>query len=140
MTEYFSAYYAENRARYAAQRANRREEIALYNAEWRVRNPGYHNVYRAEHREMCLAKEHRRRALKRGNGGTHTAADISSQFTRQKGLCFYCHEKLLAYHVDHVMPLVRGGSNGPENLVIACPSCNMRKNARHPMDFAGVLF
>jgi 5-methylcytosine-specific restriction endonuclease McrA len=34
---------------------------------------------------------------------------------------------------------VLGGSNGPENIVIACPHCNQSKNAKHPMDFCGRL-
>jgi len=44
------------------------------------------------------------------------------------------------YHVDHVTPLVLDGSNGPENFVIACAACNLCKGAKHPMDFAGILF
>jgi len=43
------------------------------------------------------------------------------------------------YHVDHRVPIARGGSNGPENLVIACPDCNRRKNAQMPHEFAGRL-
>lgn len=74
---------------------------------------------------------HRRRARQRGNGGNYTAQDVQNQYTRQKGKCYYCKIKLgsgkKAYHVDHVIPLARGGSNGPENLVIACPTCNLKK-------------
>lgn len=33
----------------------------------------------------------------------------------------------VAYHVDHDVPLTRGGSNGPENLCLSCSACNMRK-------------
>jgi 5-methylcytosine-specific restriction endonuclease McrA len=75
-----------------------------------------------------------------GNGGTHTAADVAAQRARQRGRCYWCHEKVgKSYHVDHVMPLALGGSNGPENIVIACISCNLRKSAKHPMDWAGRL-
>jgi len=38
------------------------------------------------------------------------------------------------------MPVILGGSNGPANIVAACPHCNQRKAAKHPMDFAGILF
>jgi 5-methylcytosine-specific restriction endonuclease McrA len=65
---------------------------------------------------------------------------VRDQYGRQRGRCYYCHEKVGdSYHVDHVIPLALGGGNGPENLVIACPRCNLTKYAKHPMDFAGVL-
>lgn len=43
------------------------------------------------------------------------------------------------YHVDHVIPLVQGGSNGPENLVISCPLCNVSKGGRLPQEFGNRL-
>jgi 5-methylcytosine-specific restriction endonuclease McrA len=43
------------------------------------------------------------------------------------------------YHVDHVTPLALEGSDGPENIVLACSHCNQSKGAKHPMDFAGVM-
>lgn len=46
---------------------------------------------------------------------------------------------MLHRHIDHVWPLSKGGSNGPENLVLACAECNLRKSAKTPMEFAGVL-
>ena len=68
-------------------------------------------------------------------------ADVAAQRTRQKGRCYWCGEKTgRHYHVDHVVPLIKGGSNGPENLVIACAACNLSKKDRHPMDFAGRMF
>lgn len=42
--------------------------------------------------------------------------------------CFYCPG--LAETVDHVVPLVRGGTNYEGNLVPACRSCNSSKAAR----------
>lgn len=46
---------------------------------------------------------------------------------RRKGLpCAYCHAP--AETVDHVVPLVRGGTNYEGNLVPACRSCNSSKS------------
>ena len=35
------------------------------------------------------------------------------------------------YHVDHVMPLSRGGSNAPENIVLACQRCKNDSKHNH---------
>ena len=40
----------------------------------------------------------------------------------------YCWTPLTSYHVDHVVPLSRGGGNGVDNICLACPSCNSSKN------------
>lgn len=68
-----------------------------------------------------------RRSRKLGNGGSHTAADLRRLFNRFKGKCAYCGAD--AQHVDHVVPLARGGSNSIGNLLPACKSCNLSKHA-----------
>jgi hypothetical protein len=35
-----------------------------------------------------------------------------------------------AMHVDHVIPVSKGGENKIENLVVACEKCNESKRAR----------
>jgi len=117
-------------------RANNRK----YAAAHREAQLDRERKYRAENPEAARAHNHDRAARLRGAQGTHTGADIAAQRTRQKGRCYWCGEQVgRRYHVDHVTPLVLGGSNGPENLVIACPFCNLSKHDKHPMVFAGVL-
>lgn len=50
-------------------------------------------------------------------------------YARDNHECVYCGngEKL---SIDHVVPLVKGGSNDPSNLVTACLSCNLSKGAK----------
>lgn len=85
-------------------------------------------------------KHFRREAARKANGGSHSDEDVQAQYERQKGKCFYCGEAVGdKYHVDHVVPIVKGGSDGPENLVIACPHCNAKKSGKHPMEFCGIL-
>lgn len=120
----------------------KREYILLYQKEY-IERPGArarvnaNNVKNPRRREQSNAKNRLRRALKRGSGGKHTPQDVQKQYVNQKGKCYYCKKKVgKVYHVDHVIPLIRGGSNGPENIVIACPTCNLRKNDKMPHEWA----
>jgi 5-methylcytosine-specific restriction endonuclease McrA len=53
---------------------------------------------------------------------------------RADGRCQYClmHESLqgATFHIEHVIPQSKGGSSDLENLVLACPGCNLCKAAR----------
>ncbi len=46
------------------------------------------------------------------------------------GCCAYCGGQFDDLHMDHVIPLVRGGRHAIGNVVPACSSCNFSKNAR----------
>ncbi|KEZ78338.1 HNH endonuclease [Salinisphaera hydrothermalis C41B8] len=41
--------------------------------------------------------------------------------------CTYCGHHLTSRHLDHVVPVSRGGTNNIENLQWLCPTCNLRK-------------
>lgn len=83
----------------------------------------------AKNHEIIAVMNHRRRARLINAPGTHTAADIRALYDEQQGQCSYCGIRLFDdYHVDHVQPISRGGSNGVENLLLACPECNLSKN------------
>jgi hypothetical protein len=53
---------------------------------------------------------------------------------RAGGRCEYCrmHQALqgATFHVEHVMPRVRGGTSDPGNLAWCCPSCNLHESDR----------
>lgn len=55
---------------------------------------------------------------------------------RNKGLCHYCGEKFLPKELtmDHVVPMARGGSTTPGNVVAACAPCNKKKGVETPVD------
>lgn len=87
-------------------------------AQWKRNNP-----------ELNRASVSRRKAIKLAFDGTHyTAADVKALFEQQQGHCLYCYNRLDTFHVDHVIPLSRGGGNGSDNIALACPSCNLSKN------------
>lgn len=80
----------------------------------------------------------KRKAWILGSGGAHTADDIEQLYEEQTGLCAYCACELKGvYEVDHMTPLSRGGSNGRENLALACVFCNRSKNSDTVEEFFG---
>lgn len=48
--------------------------------------------------------------------------------------CVYCG--MDGNHVDHVVPLIQGGTNDIGNLVVACRECNCGKSGRTPEQWA----
>lgn len=99
----------------------------------------YHRNYRKAYpdkvAQFSRATSHNRRARKQKAEGRYTTADIRRQYDSQKGKCYYCQEKLNKYHVDHIVPLSREGSNRPDNLVLTCPFCNRSKGAKLPHEW-----
>jgi len=56
-------------------------------------------------------------------------------FERDKYICQYCGTYVDSPHCDHVVPRSRGGSHEIENLVTACPRCNISKKDRTPEEW-----
>ncbi len=56
---------------------------------------------------------------------------------RQQSTCAYCGHRQPAYafEIDHMTPVVRGGSNDRDNLQVICRSCNMRKGIQTDQEF-----
>src|SRR5215213_3426120 len=105
---------------------------------WREDNAEYLRR-RCEDNPELRAQQHRnRRALVWGAEGTHTAADVFWLEEAQACLCAYCGVPLPlepVIHVDHKLPLSRGGSNDPSNLVLACAPCNLSKGAKTAQEY-----
>jgi len=117
ISEKSKIYRKRNQAIIRERKQARKEQIAKYNREWRKTNSGY-----------MMAHKRRRRALILTSAGHHTEKDIENLYRQQQGKCCYCKCDLNnVFHVDHIVPLSRGGSNGVSNIAIACPFCNQSK-------------
>ncbi len=92
---------------------------------------------RAQNPDAYRSSVRNRRARKRAASGRHTAQDIKMILAAQGSRCAYCKQKLgRKYHVDHIVPLIKSGSNAPNNLQILCATCNHSKSSRDPIEFA----
>ena len=48
-------------------------------------------------------------------------------FERDGRVCAYCQTADGPFHIDHIHPKSRGGSDDLENLTVACAPCNLSK-------------
>lgn len=127
-------YYQENRIHILEQMRKHlsvvRDKKNEYRNQWRRNNPG-----------MARAQHQRRRALKKNAVGSFSATDIQIQMRSQANRCWWCGVGLdKGWHIDHLIPLAKGGSNNPENIVISCPHCNVSRQDRLPQEWNGRLF
>lgn len=123
---------AQARERYKRRRGDS-EWSALERDKWRELKRAYYK----DNPGASSAQNQKRRARVAGAEGRHTAEDIRKILKRQKYKCVYCSADLKkGFHADHIMPLSLGGSNWPSNIQATCPSCNISKGAKHPLDFA----
>lgn len=121
---------AERAQRYIENRQRVLEAAAIYRKANAEKIKEYHRQRQKANPESSRASSRRRRAFLKGcDGPHHTVADAKALFTQQQGRCAYCLLDLDgSYHLDHVVPLARGGNNSKENIALACPACNMAKH------------
>lgn len=91
-----------------------------------------------EHKKRRAAHQRARSQRQRAAGCELRAVDIDSMLDRQRWKCATCEKKLSDYHVDHIVPIARGGTGEPGNLQILCPTCNMKKGAKDPIEWANL--
>lgn len=138
----------------AATRERNKENNAASVAAWQARNPervaANGVAYRAANKEKCKAAisawakaNPEARLIYRENrrakeNGRKLSTDLPKKlFELQRGRCACCKSDLkkTKYHLDHKMPLSKGGANDDPNIQLLCPTCNSEKGAKHPIDF-----
>lgn len=102
---------------------NNRARIMATTRAWRAADPD-------RTRDMDRLTLQNRRQKLRGNPGSVGVAskDWQRLVRRHGGRCAYCGERSAALHVEHVVPVSRGGRHAIGNILPACPTCNWSKN------------
>ena len=141
----------ETRERYAKLKNDNmflqthRESSALWYEKHKTERSALGKLRRQNNTQKSREKEriawHKRNGLKKKAGGIFTSRDVGRQGRVQKWCCWWCGAPCQdAYHVDHLIPLAKGGHNDPSNIVITCPHCNLSKSDKLPEEWCGRLF
>lgn len=110
-----------------AWRETNRERLARAKAAWAAAHP-------EKVKWVKVAYKHRRRALEAGGVSSR---ELRIWWRAQRQVCYWCGAtQAKEYTIDHYVPLARGGKHVIGNLVVACRPCNVRKNAKDPLEFA----
>lgn len=113
---------------------DKKPEAKEYKKQWKQNNP-----------EKLRAQSARRIARKNNVPGEFSSNDIKQILLEQKRCCYYCGNNFIptpkcktGYHIEHKIPLSRtelNPTNGPENICLSCPSCNLHKWAKTEAEF-----
>ena len=95
------------------------EKVSAWNKKWRNANPDK----QADYHQTRLARE-------RGQFVERVYRTVV--FRRDKGICGICRKKVdpQNWHLDHIVPLSRGGEHSYANVQVTHPFCNVSKGAR----------
>jgi 5-methylcytosine-specific restriction endonuclease McrA len=131
--------FKARRAEYAKLNSKKKSD---YDRQYRLKNKDHLDLIKSEWRkrnsflvDMIQRNYKARRRAQEGEGDA--TRKIKEWAQSQKKICYWCGVGCSAnFHIDHYVPLSRGGKHEISNLVIACKACNLKKNAKDPYDFA----
>jgi 5-methylcytosine-specific restriction endonuclease McrA len=105
--------------------------------EWKRLNPDKVRAWKGAWKKTPvgrISKALRRRQEKPVGRGV--AKHCQGLLMLQRWRCAVCRADLKqGKHLDHVIPLAAGGRHEVGNFQWLCPSCNLAKSAKHPVEF-----
>lgn len=114
--------------------ASHKEQRSVKGKEWKAANP-----------DKVKASYHQRRARKAATGGALSASDlvaIRAAQTDKRGrlICWRCNKPITGNpHLDHWIPLDKGGTNDAGNLHYMHAKCNLEKAAKLPTEIGRLI-
>lgn len=140
-------YLEEIRAKSRIYSRDNKDKARLREIQKRLNNPVQYKAIKKSKRfnylELCAYHSQKRRCEKKGVATDYTFQELTTTFN---GACFYCNmpivrrksertNSLPLAHLDHYIPLSKGGLNTLDNVVWACQPCNNKKGAKLPEEF-----
>lgn len=134
------------RNKYLAEyRKNNHDKRLKYNKEYDEKHKEEKSKYGKMYRQTMKGKAvsanavYRRRSVFK-NSALIPIGQIVELRVNAK-VCYWCGIKLsgIKTHIDHYIPLSKGGEHTLSNLVIACSLCNKTKSAKDPIAFANSI-
>lgn len=127
-----NAWAAKNRelrnARCREWNAKNAEAKRATNARYREKNKEQINARRKIKRALDPTVERIKTAKRRSAQGVIPKDIIDKLLSIQKNLCACCTQPLNGlFHLDHKVPISRGGTNDESNLHLLLPKCNLEK-------------
>ena len=135
-----TTYYQRNRdkmlarqkARYYAKRDALIEYQTTRYAQMSEKLREYQRRYSTRNRSAMIRRVDTRRKMLRSNGGRHTRAEWESMKAACAHTCLSCGiaEPEIKLPKDHIVPVLRGGTDNIENIQPLCRRCNIKKRNR----------
>lgn len=125
--EYYQVHREELLSYQAQRYQENREAILEYNKQYAQTEKGQ------------LARQvnmRRRRAREAQSVSDLTMEQWIGALQYFNGHCAYCGRKADKLHIEHFIPTAHGGGLTVDNIVPACPACNMNKKDTYPYNWA----
>lgn len=121
-------------------RAKDPEKFAAWGKAYRAANP---QRQRAAVNAWGKLNPERRRIHKQTRRGRDAAVGaslsrdlVATLLLLQKGRCACCRKPLgKNFHLDHIVPIAKGGASVDWNMQLLRKRCNLSKGAKHPIDY-----
>lgn len=115
-----------------------RDKVLARTYKWAKEHPDCKRKERAEHPERVTAMNHKRRLQTSDLSAATVKAVYDANIKRHGCLtCYLCSNPIATKedHLEHKIPLSRGGTNGYGNLDVACRRCNCKKHNKTAEEF-----
>lgn len=147
------AEFSPHRSCAGGVRSECKKCCAQYTRRWRESNIGRNrenvNRWHASHPDRVKAimarwrrnnkhrlreYDQRRFAIRRGALLAGISIRRSEIWERDGGKCHICRRACdpLRWHLDHLVPVSRGGQHTPDNVAVSHPKCNQSRGSRGP--------